>query len=73
MLLVVRIGVAWAGPPYTRRSSQMQHDSLKPYYEIPDFRLVRIPGVGHSMNVEQPALYAGYFGAWFGGFERRGV
>jgi non-heme chloroperoxidase len=26
-----------------------------------------VPGVGHSMNLEQPALYAGYFGAWFGG------
>lgn len=23
--------------------------------------------VGHSMNLELPALYAGYFGAWFGG------
>jgi hypothetical protein len=21
----------------------------------------------HSMNLESPALYAGYFGAWFGG------
>jgi non-heme chloroperoxidase len=40
---------------------------------MPNCRLIRIPGVGHSMNVEQPALYAGYFGAWFGGFERRGV
>jgi pimeloyl-ACP methyl ester carboxylesterase len=34
---------------------------------MPDCRLVQIPGVGHSMNVEQPALYAGFFGAWFGG------
>ena len=33
-----------------------------------DCRLVTVPGVGHSMNLEQPALYAGYFGAWFGGF-----
>jgi non-heme chloroperoxidase len=32
-----------------------------------DCRLVIVPGVGHSMNLEQPALYAGYFGAWFGG------
>ncbi|HZR88508.1 MAG TPA: alpha/beta hydrolase [Bradyrhizobium sp.] len=39
---------------------------------MPDCRLVRIPGVGHSMNVEQPALYAGYFGAWFGGLTRAG-
>jgi pimeloyl-ACP methyl ester carboxylesterase len=36
--------------------------------EMPDCRLVTVPGVGHSMNLEQPALYAGYFGAWFGGF-----
>jgi non-heme chloroperoxidase len=34
---------------------------------MPDCRLVTVPGVGHSMNIEQPALYAGYFGAWFGG------
>ncbi|MFB6416171.1 MULTISPECIES: alpha/beta fold hydrolase [Bradyrhizobium] len=34
---------------------------------MPDCRLVVVPGVGHSMNVEVPALYAGYFGAWFGG------
>lgn len=35
---------------------------------MPDCRLVVVPGVGHSMNLEVPALYAGYFGAWFGGF-----
>ena len=34
---------------------------------MPDCRLVTIPGLGHSMNLESPALYAGYFGAWFGG------
>lgn len=39
---------------------------------MPDCRLVTISGVGHSMNVEQPALYAGYFGAWFGGLTRAG-
>ena len=39
---------------------------------MPDCRLVRISGVGHSMNVEQPALDAGYFGAWFGGLTRAG-
>jgi pimeloyl-ACP methyl ester carboxylesterase len=33
---------------------------------MPDCRLITVPGVGHSMNLEQPALYAGYFGAWFG-------
>jgi pimeloyl-ACP methyl ester carboxylesterase len=34
---------------------------------MPDCRLVTVPGNGHSMNLELPALYAGYFGAWFGG------
>jgi pimeloyl-ACP methyl ester carboxylesterase len=34
---------------------------------MPDCRLVVVPGIGHSMNLEHPALYAGYFGAWFGG------
>jgi len=34
---------------------------------MPDCRLVMVPGIGHSMNLELPALYAGYFGAWFGG------
>ncbi len=36
---------------------------------MPDCRLVTIPNVGHSMNLEAPALYAGYFGAWFGGLD----
>ena len=36
---------------------------------MPDCRLVTIPGIGHSMNLELPALYAGYFGAWFGGLK----
>jgi non-heme chloroperoxidase len=34
---------------------------------MPDCRLVYVPRIGHSMNLELPALYAGYFGAWFGG------
>ena len=34
---------------------------------LPRCRLVTVPGVGHAMNLEQPALYAGYFGAFFGG------
>ena len=34
---------------------------------MPDCRLVIVPGIGNSMNLEVPALYAGYFGAWFGG------
>jgi len=37
---------------------------------MPDCRLVVVPGIGHSMNLEMPALYAGYFGAWFGGLRR---
>jgi pimeloyl-ACP methyl ester carboxylesterase len=34
---------------------------------MPNCRLVAVPGIGHSMNLEVPELYAGYFGAWFGG------
>lgn len=37
---------------------------------MPECRLVVVPGIGHSMNLEMPALYAGYFGAWFGGLGR---
>jgi len=37
---------------------------------MPNCRLVLVPGVGHSMNLERPALYAGYFGAFFGGIRR---
>jgi pimeloyl-ACP methyl ester carboxylesterase len=37
---------------------------------MPDCRVVQISRIGHSMNLELPALYAGYFGAWFGGFDR---
>lgn len=37
---------------------------------MPDCRLVTVPGVGHSMNLELPALYAGYFGGFFGGLRR---
>ena len=35
---------------------------------MPDCRFVAVPGIGHCMNLEAPKLYAGYFGAWFGGF-----
>jgi pimeloyl-ACP methyl ester carboxylesterase len=31
---------------------------------MPNCRLITVPGIGHSMNVESPALYAR---AWFGG------
>jgi non-heme chloroperoxidase len=37
---------------------------------MPNCRLVSVPGIGHSMNLELPALYAGYFGAMFGGLAR---
>lgn len=37
---------------------------------MPDCRLVIVPGIGHSMNLEKPALYAGYLGAWFGGLAK---
>ena len=37
---------------------------------MPDCRVVEVSRIGHSMNLELPALYAGYFGAWFGGFDR---
>ncbi len=39
VLLVVSVSFAGADPPYTRRSSQMQHDGIKQYYEIANFRL----------------------------------
>jgi pimeloyl-ACP methyl ester carboxylesterase len=37
---------------------------------MPNCRLVVVPNVGHSMNLENPAMYAGYFGACFGGLKR---
>lgn len=37
---------------------------------MPDCRFVAVPGIGHSMNLEAPELYAGYFGAWFGGLAK---
>ena len=39
-LLLLLVGTALAvGQPFTRRSSQMQHDGLKKTYEIANFRL----------------------------------
>ncbi len=35
--------------------------------DMPNCRLVTVPGIGHSMNLEQPALYAGYLGGFLGG------
>lgn len=43
-----------------------QADLRRMAEEMPDCRLVTVPGVGHSMNLEAPALFAGYFGAFFG-------
>jgi len=37
--------------------------------DMPNCRLVTVPGIGHSMNLEEPALYAGYFGAFLSGIE----
>lgn len=39
ILLLMTVSFAAADPPFTRRSSQQQHDGLKRYYEIPNFRL----------------------------------
>jgi homoserine O-acetyltransferase len=36
---------------------------------MPRCRLLTVPGVGHSMNVELPALYAGYLGGFLGGVQ----
>jgi len=38
-VLLITVSSAFADPPFTRRSSQQQHDALKKYYEIPNFRL----------------------------------
>ena len=38
LLLVVGTSLAFA-QPFTRRSSQVQHDGLKKYYEVSDFKL----------------------------------
>lgn len=34
---------------------------------MPNGRLVTVPGIGHSMNLEEPALDAGYLGGFLGG------
>lgn len=39
ILLLTSASLALADPPFTRRSSQMQHDGLKQYYEISNFHL----------------------------------
>src|ERR1700760_1072676 len=39
IVLLPSVSFASADPPFTRRSSQVQHDGLKQYFEIPNFRL----------------------------------
>jgi homoserine O-acetyltransferase/O-succinyltransferase len=39
VVLLTSVSLAAADPPFTRRSSQQQHDGLKKYYEIANFRL----------------------------------
>ncbi|WP_127089996.1 alpha/beta fold hydrolase [Aquabacter cavernae] len=34
---------------------------------LPDCRLSVVPDVGHSLNLEDPELYAGYLGGWLSG------
>jgi len=69
-----------------RRMPEIRHDHLVLWGEkdgwiapadlrvmadaMPNCRLVIVPGIGHSMNLESPELYAGYFGAWFGGLAK---
>ena len=35
---------------------------------MPDCRLITVPGIGHSMNLESPARYAGYLAHGSAGF-----
>jgi homoserine O-acetyltransferase len=39
VVLLTSVSLAAADPPFTQRSSQQQHDGLKKYYEIANFRL----------------------------------
>lgn len=66
-----------------RRMSELTHEHLVLWGELdgwipvgdvkrmaedmPNCRLVKIAGVGHSMNLEQPQLFAGYMGGFLGG------
>jgi len=51
IFLLAAISVASADPPFTRRSSQVQHDGLKQYYEIPNFRL------GGKYDLDNPSKW----------------
>jgi non-heme chloroperoxidase len=82
----VNLNREWESKELERRMAEIRHPHLVLWGErdgwippsdlramaaaMPDCRLVIVPGVGHSMNLENPALYAGYFGAWFGGLAR---
>jgi homoserine O-acetyltransferase/O-succinyltransferase len=39
VILLTSVSLAAADPPFTRRSSQQQHDGLKKYYEVANFKL----------------------------------
>lgn len=49
-------------PAFERLPAQASTVSERMWLGMPHGRVVTIPGIGHSMNLEQPALYAGYFG-----------
>ncbi|MDA9432268.1 alpha/beta fold hydrolase [Bradyrhizobium sp. CCBAU 51627] len=82
----VNLNREWESKELERRMAEIRHPHLVLWGErdgwippadlrtmaaaMPDCRLVIVPGVGHSMNLENPALYAGYFGAWFGGLAK---
>ena len=51
IVLLTTISLASADPPFTRRSSQVQHDGLKQYYEIPNFRL------GGKYDLDNPSKW----------------
>jgi pimeloyl-ACP methyl ester carboxylesterase len=51
ILLLTAVSLASADPPFTRRSSQVQHDGLKQYYEIPNFRL------GGKYDLDNPSKW----------------
>jgi homoserine O-acetyltransferase len=51
VVLMTSVAVAAADPPFTRRSSQVQHDGLKQYYDIPNFRL------GGRYDLDNPAKW----------------
>ena len=51
VFLLTTVSLAAADPPFTRRSSQQQHDALKQYYEIADFRL------GGRYDLSNPASW----------------